>query len=388
MKYKLLGCIVITAFLIGGCSSTKVSSEVNLVTSNHKIENIDFDVMDSLRGDGTQAGAKAVFIDMRTLDEYKAGTISSSLSIDEITSNKERFSKTPKDKLFVLFGENANNISIPDIEKTVALLKSQGFNNIKTYLAGLEEWKEKRYTEIDVLIAKKAFEENSAVFIDARPRSKFLEGTIPGSISIPDTEVKKLDGRFPKDKNIDVILFCSGLDCHKSNAVADVMLEQDYENIYVFIGGVPAWKKEKLPTTAQRAEVVVKKMDEPTVVKFIDDVMLGQDEGTVDGEWLKELIETNKIPTNIVIVDLRNKFTYENGHIMGAINIDPANIVLDNLPKDKIAILYCATGTTAMETRMNLEKAKYDVSKVLYFDANIKCESDNSCTINVNEPLD
>ena len=57
------------------------------------------------------------------------------------------------------------------------------------------------------------------------------------------------------------------------------------------------------------------------------------------------------------------------------------------LPKGKVAIINCSTGGRAMEARTKLKDAKFDVSKVLYFDANIKCDNANKCDIKVNVAL-
>jgi hypothetical protein len=40
-----------------------------------------------------------------------------------------------------------------------------------------------------------------------------------------------------------------------------------------------------------------------------------------------------------------------------------------------------------MEAYIKLKDAKLDVSKAMYFDANVKCDPKNNCEIKVNEPL-
>ena len=124
---------------------------------------------------------------------------------------------------------------------------------------------------------------------------------------------------------------------------------------------------------------------------MVDGVKLGADEGTVDGEWYKALIVSGKIPANVAVIDVRSPAEFANGHIKGAINVEAGKMSAADfaakLPKDKISIINCATGGRAMEAHMKLKDAKIDVSKVLYFDANIKCDASGKCEIKVNEPL-
>ncbi len=51
-----------------------------------------------------------------------------------------------------------------------------------------------------------------------------------------------------------------------------------------------------------------------------------------------------------LIIDVREPFEYENGHVDGAINIPPADLManptrLDNTNKDTKIIVYCRTGS-------------------------------------------
>lgn len=51
-----------------------------------------------------------------------------------------------------------------------------------------------------------------------------------------------------------------------------------------------------------------------------------------------------------LIIDVREPFEYESGHIEGAINVPPALLlsnasVLDNIDKDTEIIVYCRTGS-------------------------------------------
>ncbi len=91
---------------------------------------------------------------------------------------------------------------------------------------------------------------NSALLVDARPYVKYLQETIPGAVSIPDTNLQKLIGRFPINKEEKIVVFCGGYECEKSHIVADKLISLGYSDVTVFAGGLPEWKKAELETTA------------------------------------------------------------------------------------------------------------------------------------------
>ena len=125
--------------------------------------------------------------------------------------------------------------------------------------------------------------------------------------------------------------------------------------------------------------------------KFIDGIKVGEDEGTVDGEWYYAKLQNGNIPENTVLVDVRGPEDFAAGHISGAINVKAGDLsatqLASKLPDDKISILVCGSGARAMEAYFKLKDAGQDVSKVMYFDANVSCATGNNCEIEVNEPL-
>lgn len=61
-----------------------------------------------------------------------------------------------------------------------------------------------------------------------------------------------------------------------------------------------------------------------------------------------------------VIIDVREPAEYETGHVDGAINIPPSQLLagsekLNNIPKDSEIILYCRTGSRSA-VAMNMLK--------------------------------
>lgn len=148
--------------------------------------------------------------------------------------------------------------------------------------------------------------------------------------------------------------------------------------------------------TAPSAQTKELKAQAPVAVApkkevFVEGIKAGVDDGTVDGEWFKERIASSKIPSNVAMIDVRNDKEFATGHLKGATNVEAAKLsaadLAAKLPKNKVAIFTCGTGARAMEAYIKLKDGKMDVSKVMYFDANIKCDAKGQCDITVNEPF-
>ena len=406
MRLKMVGISLLAAgLLFGGCAANgppetaKTSTQATLTAptphvkeliDKFQLQTVDYAYMKQAVGNGTRAGAKAVLIDARPHAKYESGTIPSSINSPDTEIDKYvgQLDKVANDKEIIVFCGGWECEKSPIV---AGHLKGKGFTNVKLYQAGEPEWAGRNYLEVGTPVIQAALKNNSAVLMDARPWAKFLAESIPGALYMNDEELDKLAGRFPTDKNTPVIAFCGGYECHKSHVVAAKLLESGYTKVSVYAAGLPGWKEAKLPTTtggkkAESAVVAAPKKD-----AFVDGVKRGVDEGTVDGEWYKALLTAHKVPANIAIIDIRNAAEYANGHLKGAMNIEAGRLsaaeLAARLPKGKVVIFTCGTGARAMEAYMKLKNANLAVSKVMYLDANIKCDTNSTCEIKVNEPL-
>ncbi|WP_333802878.1 rhodanese-like domain-containing protein [Sulfurospirillum sp.] len=403
MKLKVISAsIVVAGLLFSGCTTqpeasatpsakvlTAPTEHVKGLMEQYKLVNVDYDYVKQAIGNGTREGAKALLIDARPNPKYLSSTIPSSINIPDTQIDKfiGQLDKVAKDKEIIVFCGGWDCEKSPIVANH---LKSIGFTNVKLYQAGEPEWISKNYPEIGLPVAQAIFKNNSAVMMDARPYAKYIAGTIPGALYMSDEEVDKLKGRLPADKTTPIVAFCEGYSCAKSHNLAKKLQLFGYEKISVYSGGYPEWKEAGLQTTAGS----VKKVEAAPASKkdaFVEGVKLGEDEGSVDGEWYKALIMSDKIPANVAVIDVRTAGEFANGHIKGAVNIEAGKLdakdLAAKLPKAKVVIFNCSAGGRSMEAFMKLKDAKIDVSKILYFDANIKCEKNGKCEIKVNEPL-
>jgi len=97
------------------------------------------------------------------------------------------------------------------------------------------------------------FAKTGGKLIDGRTVDWHVNGTIPGAINMPYTQmadrldeigcVKKSDGKWNCDKAETVLLFCNGPWCGQSPMAIKAMLREGYpaEKILYYRGGMQAW---------------------------------------------------------------------------------------------------------------------------------------------------
>ncbi|HEB74747.1 MAG TPA: rhodanese-like domain-containing protein [Nitrospirae bacterium] len=95
---------------------------------------------------------------------------------------------------------------------------------------------------------------------DVRKKAEYVDGHIPGAISVPykeksrktvdfDSSKDRFDlGKFPSDKNEPIIVHCNGPRCWKSYKAAVLLLKAGYKKVYWYRNsGFPGWKSKGYP---------------------------------------------------------------------------------------------------------------------------------------------
>lgn len=393
--------ILALGLMLNGCatmsgSGTSAQQKLNAPSPNvqklidkYGLDDVDYAYVKKAIGNGTHGGATAKLIDARPHKKFLTATIPSSINIPDTQIDQYigQLDGVAKDTEMIVYCGGWKCGKSP---KLAGHLQKLGYTDVKLYQAGMPEWAARDYVEVGLPVVKAALEKDSALIMDARPRKKFLSSTIPGSLYMYDVELDRLSSRFPVDKNETIIAFCGGYHCDKSHIVANKLIAEGYTDVRVFASGLPSWKKAGLLTTGGGAKPAPAKQ-EAVAAKFVDGIKVGEDEGTVDGEWYHAKMQSGDVPASSVLVDIRGPEDYASGHIPGAINVKAgdldANQLAAKLPGDKVAILVCGSGARAMEAYFKLKDAGKDVSRVMYFDANVSCAAGNNCEIEVNEPL-
>tara|TARA_Y100000590_G_scaffold459755_1_gene617586 strand:+ start:760 stop:1818 length:1059 start_codon:yes stop_codon:yes gene_type:complete len=99
--------------------------------------------------------------------------------------------------------------------------------------------------------AKEIYDDNFAVFIDAREYSDFINGHILNAISLPYSENQNydsalVDSLYNLDKTL--VVYCSGHGCSLGEDLTYFLFEEfEIPKIVYFEEGYPAWKDNKFP---------------------------------------------------------------------------------------------------------------------------------------------
>jgi rhodanese-related sulfurtransferase len=249
------------------------------------------------------------------------------------------------------------------------------------------------YAEVSKQEAKALYDNEAALFIDARPAKLYKAGTIMNAINIPSDLPKNKQGMLPINKDLKIVSFCNGPKCHHSEKLAKALTKAGYTNIVIYAGGYPEWKEEGYPQMGllreceSSSEGAYKPKRDAVTVNGVE-VYPGGMPGQVDQKWLAPLINEGKLPQNVQLVDVRKADQYNEGHIKGAQNVtfdaDSSKLDESKLASDKLNVFYCNTGLTSGDAYNSLsDEAK---KRALYIDATLKCEGD-TCTLEPNMDL-
>ena len=108
---------------------------------------------------------------------------------------------------------------------------------------------------IDLDQAKDLFDAGQAIFLDSRDPHLYRQGHITGAKNLPldqyEEEFDELLGLVSLDSLI--VTYCSGEDCHSSNALAQRLGEDGFTRLHVFFSGWPAWVAAGHPVVQEKS---------------------------------------------------------------------------------------------------------------------------------------
>ena len=112
-------------------------------------------------------------------------------------------------------------------------------------------YEENSLSEItDVETAKKIFNQNEAIFVDARAFEAYTSGHIKGAESLPVGQFdEKIDiFRDGSAASTPIVTYCSGRTCDDSHKLAQLLFMEGFHNIRILIDGYPAWEERGYPS--------------------------------------------------------------------------------------------------------------------------------------------
>src|SRR5437899_4798939 len=159
--------------------------------------------------------------------------------------------------------------------------------------------------------------------IDARARVEYDEAHIPGAISVPAPDVAVLLPKQIKDRRRELIFYCNGPKCTKSQKAARAAIALGYRNVLEYNEGMPGWGKAKMPI----AGTPLPPVDVPAVAA---------------GDLAAQL----KSGEHPFILDLRDAQEFSAYHLKGAVNIplDELERRLPEIPKTAEIVIACHAG--------------------------------------------
>jgi rhodanese-related sulfurtransferase len=102
-----------------------------------------------------------------------------------------------------------------------------------------------------------AVESGSAIILDARSSSFFVQGHVPGALNLARDDFahdyRRLSASLKTALDKPIIVYCSGGACHDSRLVANALLTLGFTNVSVFTGGWEAWSSAGLPVRTGEA---------------------------------------------------------------------------------------------------------------------------------------
>ena len=206
------------------------------------------------------------------------------------------------------------------------------------------------YANIDTAQLKMMMDKKETfVLIDARTTEEYDEAHIPGALNVPEKKFNELQTTLPADKSSLLVIYCNGVKCGKSKKVANTAAAAGYTNIIIYGEGFPVWEEKNMKVVAG-----------PGYGKKIETKMYHPAE-------LSDLIKTHK--DSYVLVDVRDESEFKEGHISTAINIPAEVFALKSevLPKEKMIIVYCNTGSRSYMAYRKLIKLAYpDIYQALF----------------------
>ncbi|MFA6296796.1 MAG: rhodanese-like domain-containing protein [Patescibacteria group bacterium] len=169
-------------------------------------------------------------------------------------------------------------------------------------------------------LKEKIDNQENIYILDVQSEQNYLTKHIPGSINIPYEQVEARIKEIPNNKEI--ITTCTNDNtCKTSTKAAELLSSKGLKNVKSFKEGVTGWEEQNYP-----------------IISGFDAIYK-----SINLDQLKQKIDNNE---DIVILDIREKDSFDKSHIKNAINMPFEEVAnrIKELPRNKELIVYDETG--------------------------------------------
>ena len=241
--------------------------------------------------------------------------------------------------------------------------EAAGYTKAKVFHDGLPAWKKAGNLLVSEPAALKELMDKDIahVLIDLRDAKEAEKGYIPGAVSISAKDLSAAKDKFPGDKSATIILYADKPDKEAFKTVRS----WGYGNTSLLNDSFASWTKEGGKTDKGKLATAILYLPKPKP-------------GEIAIEEFKTIAE--KGSPDKLILDTRDSDEAMSGMIKGAVNIPEGAIKnrLQELPKDKEIITYCATGIRAESVFEELKEAGF---KARFLNAVIQIDKDGKYEI-------
>jgi rhodanese-related sulfurtransferase len=159
--------------------------------------------------------------------------------------------------------------------------------------------------------------------VDARTRVEYGEAHIPGAVNCPAGEVAALLPNMIKERSRNLVFYCNGPKCTKSQKAAREAIALGYTSVVEYNEGLPAWGKAGLPVEGKPLPAFEAQAISP-----------------------EQLSQMRKGPRAPLVVDVRDRVEYQAFHLPGSVSIplDDLHAHLRELPRGREIVLVCHSG--------------------------------------------
>lgn len=304
--------------------------------------------------------------DSRPLPRFQEGFIPTAVNLPYPAFDKLADNLLPKDKnaLIVFYCAGTTcNMSPGSAEKA----KKLGYTNIKVYGDGMPAWLGKNYGVLTTRFLKEAWLDKNipTVILDVRSAEAAEKGFIKGAVAFPAEQSADLIKGLEIKKNAPVTVYDQN-GGEKATTVASALVTAGYKKVVVLTGGFDAWQAAKYDVAVGKLAAKPSYTPKPRPGEISID------------EFKKYAAE---LPANVMIIDVRSAKESKSGMLKNA-KLIPAEEIKDRLaeiPKDKLVVLHCNTGTIAEVVYNSLKELGYN--SVRYVNAKIDVAKDGNYTI-------
>lgn len=297
--------------------------------------------------------------DSRPAPRFQEGAIPTAVNLPFPAFDKMAEKLLPADKKALLIFY-CSGVTCNMSPGSAAKAQKLGYTNIKVYKDGMPAWSEKHYGVLSAQSLKEAWldKDVSHVLLDTRAKNAGKD-FIKGAVSFPASQAKSLAGSLElKQKKAPIIIYDDGAG-KDAAVVAAELLKAGYGNVKIVSGGFDAWKSAKFEviTGTPAAKVV-----------FVPRLKQGE----IALEEFKKYAAA--LPANVLIVDVRLPDETRAGMLKNAVAV-PLVALRDRaaeLPKDKMIVLQCNTGTQAEIAYNTLKDMGF--TNVKYLNARVRID--------------